>query len=150
MRCEVHLGTEVQLTNYNPDVLDESVLWTESKDLGDGYRCIRMVNNIRLNLDAFNGDKNHGGVHDGTTAVLWEWKKGDNQRWKISPYCILTITDVLAICLYQAYKRPPSKKRISVWKLLLLEVVGYDKKIWLWRLSVSDMCFVFLTCHVFE
>ena len=76
----------VQLTPYNPDVLDESVLWTESKDLGDGYRTVRMVNNIRLNVDAFNGDKNHGGVYDGTTIVLWEWKKGDNQRWKIIPY----------------------------------------------------------------
>ncbi|CAL5443383.1 unnamed protein product [Camellia sinensis] len=77
----------VQLIDYNPDVLDESVLWTESRDLGDGHRTIRMVNNIRLNVDAFNGDKNHGGVHDGTTIVLWEWKKGDNQRWKIIPYC---------------------------------------------------------------
>ncbi|KAL9249033.1 Ricin B-like lectin EULS3-like protein [Drosera capensis] len=76
----------VQLIPYNPDVLDESVLWTLSRDLGDGYRTIRMMNNIRLNVDAFNGDKNHGGVHDGTTIVLWEWKKGENQRWKIIPY----------------------------------------------------------------
>ncbi|GAB2216111.1 hypothetical protein Droror1_Dr00023879 [Drosera rotundifolia] len=79
-----------QLTPYNPDVLDESVLWTLSRDLGDGYRTIRMVNNIRLNVDAFNGDKNHGGVHDGTPIVLWEWKKGENQRWKIVPYCELS------------------------------------------------------------
>ncbi|GFY99878.1 hydroxyproline-rich glycoprotein family protein [Actinidia rufa] len=78
----------VQLIPYNPDYLDESVLWTESKDLGDGYRTVRMVNNIRLNVDAFNGDKNHGGVYDGTTIVLWEWKKGDNQRWKIVPLLI--------------------------------------------------------------
>ncbi|KAK6130965.1 hypothetical protein DH2020_035291 [Rehmannia glutinosa] len=58
---------QVQLAPYNANVVDESVLWTESKDLGDSYRAIRMVNNIRLNVDAFNGDKNHGGVHDGTT-----------------------------------------------------------------------------------
>ncbi|XP_073142318.1 ricin B-like lectin R40G3 [Henckelia pumila] len=76
----------VQLTPYNPDTVDESILWTESKDLGDGYRTIRMVNNIKLNVDAFNGDANHGGVHDGTTIVLWEWKKGDNQRWKIASH----------------------------------------------------------------
>ncbi|XP_059647284.1 ricin B-like lectin R40G3 [Cornus florida] len=76
----------VQLIPYNPDTLDESILWTLSRDLGDGFRTIRMVNNIKLNVDAFNGDKNHGGVHDGTTIVLWEWKKGDNQRWKIVPY----------------------------------------------------------------
>ncbi|XP_068659265.1 ricin B-like lectin EULS3 [Aristolochia californica] len=76
----------VQLCPYNPDVLDESVLWTESRDTGEGFRAVRMVNNIRLNLDAFNGDKNHGGVHDGTVLVLWEWKKGGNQKWKIAPY----------------------------------------------------------------
>ncbi|XP_073023300.1 ricin B-like lectin R40G3 isoform X1 [Primulina eburnea] len=77
----------VQLTPYDPDTVDESILWTESRDLGDGYRTIRMVNNIKLNVDAFNGDENHGGVHDGTIIVLWEWKKGDNQRWNITPHC---------------------------------------------------------------
>lgn len=76
----------VQLIPYKPDALDESVLWTMSKDLGDGYRTIRMVNNIQLNMDAWNGDENHGGVHDGTTIALWEWKKGDNQRWNLVPY----------------------------------------------------------------
>ncbi|KAF8043600.1 hypothetical protein BT93_A1811 [Corymbia citriodora subsp. variegata] len=77
----------VQLVTYNPEQLDASVLWTESKDLGDGYRTVRMVNNVRLNLDALHGDKQSGGVHDGTTIVLWQWNKGDNQRWKITPYC---------------------------------------------------------------
>ncbi|EPS65740.1 stress responsive protein, partial [Genlisea aurea] len=75
----------VQLVPYDPKVLDESILWTESKDTGDGYRAIRMANNIRLNFDAFHGDKKHGGVHDGSIVVLWEWTKGDNQRWKIVP-----------------------------------------------------------------
>ena len=46
-----------------------------------------MVNNIYLNFDAFHGDKAHGGVRDGTTIVLWEWAKGDNQSWKIVPWC---------------------------------------------------------------
>lgn len=70
--------------------MDESILWTESNDTGEGFRCIRMVNNIRLNFDAFHGDKDHGGVHDGTTVVLWSWAKGKNQRWKIVPhYCKL-------------------------------------------------------------
>ncbi|TXG66256.1 hypothetical protein EZV62_007531 [Acer yangbiense] len=76
----------VQLISYNPDILDESVLWTESKDTGEGYRAIRMVNNTSLNMDAFNGNKKHGGVHDGTTVVLWKWGNGENQRWKIVPY----------------------------------------------------------------
>ncbi|CAD6239213.1 unnamed protein product [Miscanthus lutarioriparius] len=73
----------VPLTRYDPEKLDESVLWTESRDVGDGFRCIRMVNNIYLNFDALHGDKDHGGVRDGTTLVLWEWCEGDNQRWKI-------------------------------------------------------------------
>lgn len=76
----------VRLIPYKPDYLDESILWTESKDLGDSYRSVRMVNNIHLNMDAYHGDKNSGGVHDGTTIVLWQWNKGDNQRWKIIPY----------------------------------------------------------------
>jgi hypothetical protein len=46
-----------------------------------------MVNNTRLNFDAFHGDKDHGCVHDGTTVVLWKWCGGDNQRWKIVPWC---------------------------------------------------------------
>ncbi|XP_027174435.1 ricin B-like lectin R40G3 [Coffea eugenioides] len=86
MKHSIGATQPVQLIPYNPDVLDESILWTESRDLGDTFRTIRMVNNIRLNVDAFNGDKNHGGVHDGTVIVLWEWKKGDNQRWKIVRY----------------------------------------------------------------
>ncbi|KAL3639214.1 hypothetical protein CASFOL_017121 [Castilleja foliolosa] len=86
MKHSIGATHPVQLTRYESKGVDESILWTQSRDLGDGYRAIRMVNNIRLNVDAFNGDKNHGGVHDGTKIVLWEWKKGDNQRWKIVPY----------------------------------------------------------------
>ncbi|KAK4707171.1 hypothetical protein R3W88_033310 [Solanum pinnatisectum] len=79
----------VQLTPYKPDVLDASILWTESRDVGDGYRAVRMVNNINLNLDAWNADKEHGGVRNGTTVCLWEWWKGDNrnQHWKIVRFC---------------------------------------------------------------
>ncbi|RZC79093.1 hypothetical protein C5167_003302 [Papaver somniferum] len=87
MKHSVGATHPVQLRHYNQNELDESVLWAESKDTGEGYRCIRMINNIRLNLDAFHGDKNSGGVHDGTILVLWEWLNGENQRWKIVRYC---------------------------------------------------------------
>ncbi|KAI0531379.1 hypothetical protein KFK09_000933 [Dendrobium nobile] len=70
----------VRLIPFNPEYIDESILWTESHDTGEGFRHIRMVNNIRLGFDAFHGDKDHGGVHDGTIVVLWEWLKGKNQR----------------------------------------------------------------------
>ncbi|KAE9588793.1 putative ricin B, lectin domain-containing protein [Lupinus albus] len=73
----------IRLTRYEPSILDVDVLWTESRDLGDGYRAVRQVNNINLNMDAFHGDHSSGGVHDGTIVVLWEWKAGDNQQWKI-------------------------------------------------------------------
>ena len=75
----------MQLIPYNPDVLDVSILWTQSKDMGDGFRAVRMVNNTHLNVDAFHGDTKSGGVRDGTTIVLWKWNNGDNQLWKIIP-----------------------------------------------------------------
>ncbi|XP_062087178.1 ricin B-like lectin R40G3 [Humulus lupulus] len=78
----------VQLIPYDPNVLDESILWTEGRDLtGNGFRPVRMVNNICLNMDAFHGDEHSGGVHDGTMIVLWKWNEGDNQLWRITPYC---------------------------------------------------------------
>lgn len=86
IKHSVSASHPVRLVPYNPEYLDESVLWTESHDTGGDYRCIRMVNNISLNFDAFHGDNDHGGVRDGTPVVLWEWTKGDNQRWKIIPY----------------------------------------------------------------
>jgi hypothetical protein len=54
--------SQVRLAQYDPeDVLDESVLGTESYDVGDGFRCIRMVNSIYLNLDALGGiEENRG------------------------------------------------------------------------------------------
>ncbi|XVE62646.1 hypothetical protein DITRI_Ditri06bG0135600 [Diplodiscus trichospermus] len=76
----------VQLIPYRSDQLDLSTLWSESKIMDNGYRAVRMVNNIGLNMDAFHGDKTSGGVHNGTTIVLWPWNNGDNQLWKIVPY----------------------------------------------------------------
>jgi hypothetical protein len=74
--------SQVRLAQYDPeDVLDESVLWTESYDVGDGFRCIRMVNSIYLNLDALGGTEENGGIRDGTVVGLWEWHEGDNQCW---------------------------------------------------------------------
>uniref|UniRef100_A0A0C9QRF8 TSA: Wollemia nobilis Ref_Wollemi_Transcript_12803_856 transcribed RNA sequence n=1 Tax=Wollemia nobilis TaxID=56998 RepID=A0A0C9QRF8_9CONI len=76
---------EVLLTRYEAGSYDEDVMWSESEDMGCGYRTIRMANNIGLNLDAFQGDRRHGGVMEGTTAVLWKWNKQENQLWKIAP-----------------------------------------------------------------
>ena len=71
---------EVLLARYEAGSFDEDVMWTESEDMGYGFRTIRMANNIGLNLDAFQGDRKHGGIREGTRAVLWTWNKQDNQR----------------------------------------------------------------------
>lgn len=73
------------MTKYQPGVYDEDVLWSQSEDMGYGFRTVRMVNNIGLNLDAFQGDRNDGGIREGTSAMLWKWNKQENQLWKISP-----------------------------------------------------------------
>ncbi len=76
---------EVLLTKYEGGSYDESVLWSESEDMGYGYRTVRQANDIGLNLDAFLGDRKHGGIQEGTKLVLWKWNKQDNQLWKLSP-----------------------------------------------------------------
>eukprot|EP00252_Welwitschia_mirabilis_P002238 TRINITY_DN1213_c0_g1_i1.p1 TRINITY_DN1213_c0_g1~~TRINITY_DN1213_c0_g1_i1.p1 ORF type:complete len:243 (+),score=22.58 TRINITY_DN1213_c0_g1_i1:111-839(+) len=76
----------VELAEYQQNVRDESILWSMSEDMGEGYRTLRQVNDIRLNMDAYHGDKKSGGVKEGTAIVLWKWNKGENQLWKIVPY----------------------------------------------------------------
>lgn len=78
----------VQLKPFRADVLDESILWTQSSDLGDGFRAIRMADNTALNMDAFVGEKKYGGDTglDGTIIGLWQWHGGDNQQWTIIPH----------------------------------------------------------------
>ncbi|KAL2344148.1 hypothetical protein Fmac_005433 [Flemingia macrophylla] len=65
-------GARKRRKKAEEDEADESILWTESQDLGDGHKNIRLMNNIRLNVDACKGDKQSGGVHDGTSIVLWK------------------------------------------------------------------------------
>lgn len=62
-------------------------MWTESEDVGDDFHCIRMASNIQLNFDAVHGGEDESVVQDGTTIILFDWVEGDNQRWKIVPWC---------------------------------------------------------------
>ncbi|KAE8787683.1 hypothetical protein D1007_38289 [Hordeum vulgare] len=66
------------LVHLDPNTLDDSLMWTETGDVGDGFSYIRALNktNTRLNND-------DGGVQDGTTVVVSEGAKGDYQIWKI-------------------------------------------------------------------
>jgi len=73
------------LAEYEPNGRDESVLWTMSEDMGQGYRCIRLATKISRNLDVLRGDKKSGGVKEGSPAITFAWKKQDNQIWKMTP-----------------------------------------------------------------
>ena len=82
----------VQLVPYNPDFLDESMIWMESRNVSNGFRCVRMVNSMYLNFDALHG------VYDGTDIVLWKWCEGDNQRWNLEdPALLLNSTSIRSI-----------------------------------------------------
>ncbi|KAJ7294330.1 hypothetical protein O6H91_21G048000 [Diphasiastrum complanatum] len=81
-----HENEQVTSTVYDKDHLDDDILWSTSQDFGNGYRTIRMYNNICLNLDADHGDKKHGGIKNGNKLILYRWLKNhDNQFWKIVP-----------------------------------------------------------------
>lgn len=73
------------LAAYDPSGRDESVWWTMSEDMGQGYRCIRLAIKITRNLDVLRGDKKSGGVKQGSPVITFAWKKQDNQIWKMTP-----------------------------------------------------------------
>lgn len=76
---------QILLKEYSHEKPDHSILWTLSADVGDGYQCLRPVNNIHLNVDAKQADSHNGGIHDGNELILFEWKKQSNQKWKLLP-----------------------------------------------------------------
>ncbi|KAG6544675.1 hypothetical protein Mapa_013865 [Marchantia paleacea] len=77
--------TPVMVEDYEMNVLNEAVLWTASKDVGNGYRAIRPVSNVHLNLDADHGSEKYGGVKDGNKVILFKWKDEPNQHWHMAP-----------------------------------------------------------------
>ncbi|XP_057856750.2 ricin B-like lectin R40G2 [Cryptomeria japonica] len=77
---------QIYLADYNHNKLDESLLWTLSADVGNGYQCLRPVNNIHLNMDAKQADGEGGGIYDGNELILFSWKKQSNQKWKLQPF----------------------------------------------------------------
>ncbi|CAM6128942.1 unnamed protein product [Calypogeia fissa] len=63
-----------------------SIIWTLGrKDEGHGFKGMRAVTNITLNLDAEHADKLHGGVRDGNRLLLSAWKDNENFKWKVEP-----------------------------------------------------------------
>ncbi|XP_039045484.1 ricin B-like lectin R40G3 [Hibiscus syriacus] len=75
----------VELARYKPNECNTTLIWSESKVIEDeGYKAIRAVDNIHLNMDADLRDSPE--VCDGNRIVLWGWKTGNNQIWKIKPH----------------------------------------------------------------
>ncbi|BAS83988.1 Os03g0325900 [Oryza sativa Japonica Group] len=77
----------VRLVKFEPGYLDESVLWTESEDTGDGFHRIHMINNADYIFDAEEAVPLCDGARDGTRLILFRWNGGDNQLWRMAP-CI--------------------------------------------------------------
>lgn len=70
---------EVQLVDYNPDMQDDDLFWTESQDFGEGFKTVRMASDTLLNLS------HSGGFEDRSSIIFDTWHKKDNQLWKIFP-----------------------------------------------------------------
>nr|XP_043633296.1 ricin B-like lectin R40G3 [Erigeron canadensis] len=88
LKQSIGVSYAVQLKEYNPiNKLDKSLLWTMGRNVGDGYRAVRAVDNIGLNLDGYHSIKDNGRVKDGTKIILWQWNQGDHQQWTIAHYC---------------------------------------------------------------
>ncbi|XP_038680947.1 ricin B-like lectin R40G3 [Tripterygium wilfordii] len=69
----------VKLVTYNPDVLEESVLWAHADDCGEGYRAIRSLKwALHLEAAALTDSSYYGAIIIGGL-----WIDGNNQQWKI-------------------------------------------------------------------
>lgn len=77
-------GHTVELVLYNPCYLDASMLWTASRDMGHGFRCIHSLTNISMNLDTLpDGSR----VCEGNRLSLSHWRQDEYMLWKIDPWC---------------------------------------------------------------
>jgi hypothetical protein len=64
-----------------------SIIWSlGGKDEGHGYRGMRQVTNITLNLEAEHADKKHGGVREGNRLLTSPWTGQENFKWKVEPF----------------------------------------------------------------
>ncbi|KAL9228000.1 hypothetical protein vseg_003624 [Gypsophila vaccaria] len=77
------VGDQLYLVE-KPCYLNTSVRWTESHDLGSGFRSFRSVANAGLGMDAWNGH-----IFDGTLVSVYPnsvWDGlGENAQWKLVP-----------------------------------------------------------------
>ncbi|XP_038719659.1 ricin B-like lectin R40G3 [Tripterygium wilfordii] len=74
----------VRLVDYNPCVLDKSVLWAQADDRGEGYAAIRSLNANDTHLEAAALDNCS---YRGAIIVGGFWRDDKNQHWKIERRC---------------------------------------------------------------
>lgn len=55
--------------------------------MGHGFRCIHLVDNTSMNLDAIQDNKDSSQVHEGNSLGLSYWREDDYLQWKIVPWC---------------------------------------------------------------
>jgi hypothetical protein len=70
--------------DYQQDINDDSILWSESQDFGEGFKTLRSVSDTLLNLTVFEGQKK---IRNGSPLVLDTWHKKNHQLWQLSPLC---------------------------------------------------------------
>ncbi|XP_038726437.1 ricin B-like lectin R40C1 [Tripterygium wilfordii] len=73
----------VQLVHFNPNYVDNSLLWVKGVDWVEGHSPIWMLNNLELALDAVAANTK---AYDGTLINMWKWNGGVNQLWSIVRY----------------------------------------------------------------
>jgi hypothetical protein len=109
----------VQLVPYNPDFLDDSRIWMESHNVGNGFRCVHMVNSMYLNFDALHG------IYGDTDVVLWKWCEGDNQRWNSEdPALLLDLTSIRSIETWREFRSEGTRSRMAKERRIATELCG--------------------------
>jgi len=76
---------KVIVADYMPGMPDDSILWTQSQDFGDGFRTIRIASDTLINITVYHGDRRLHGLKNGSPLILDTWHKQDHQLWKILP-----------------------------------------------------------------
>jgi hypothetical protein len=82
------------MANFEPGMLDEDILFTESQDFGEGFRTLRSASDTLLNVTLFHepekkpffqlhANKSEHEIKEGTPLVLDSWHQNDRQLWKI-------------------------------------------------------------------
>ncbi|KAH7302527.1 hypothetical protein KP509_23G076400 [Ceratopteris richardii] len=71
-----HKGHQVHLMDYEANVRDDDIMWTESQDFGEGFKTLRCASNTLLNLTVSG---------QGKSLELDTWHKTDHQLWKVFP-----------------------------------------------------------------